>query len=170
MSAARNRIVQVAVRGSILGLFAVAACSGEVRPGTATSGTAGTTGAGGSANPDTTGTTGTAGTTVVSGTAGTVVVGTGANATFGTASNPTGQYIDVTLSGSASNSTIASIFNGNLNIFWGTADCANDPIAGVDLATTPGHTGADPEPASFVIVLGGLAAIVAVRRRLAVGA
>ena len=100
------------------------------------------------------------GNTKVSGS--TVVVGTGSNAT--------GQYIDVTLSGSATNTTISNLFNGDLNIFWGTADCANDPIAGVDLATTTGHTGAAPEPASFVILLGGLAAIVAVRRRLAVGA
>jgi CxxC motif-containing protein (DUF1111 family) len=91
MSAARPRMIQVAVRGSVLGLIALAACAGEVmRPapgGVATGGAGsgspagGPTGAGGATgnidNP--TGLGGTTGNTT--GTAGTGIVSTGAGGT-----------------------------------------------------------------------------------------
>jgi CxxC motif-containing protein (DUF1111 family)/cytochrome c553 len=86
MSAPRSHLVQVACRGSILGIFMVAACSGQVnRSGGDTTGggnTTGTTsGTGGSGNPDQTGNSGSAGTTtVVSGAGGTSVIMPGGTA------------------------------------------------------------------------------------------
>jgi hypothetical protein len=61
------------------------------------------------------------------------------------------------------------IFTGNLSIFWGTADCSNNPIYGVDLGSggTTGPISPIPEPASLAMLGSGLAALWAARGRRA---
>jgi hypothetical protein len=71
-----------------------------------------------------------------------------------------GYLVDMKLS--AKTTDFIALFGSGLSIFWGTADCSNDPIeAFIPYAPTP-HI---PEPMTLSLFGAGLAGAAAIRRR-----